>query len=249
MDNKVILKLSGDNVSMESLGEALKDTESLLAEIDCSISGEKTFRWDINALNKGSVIVEAIPADLPVESPGNSGKILQCFWDGLHSLESTNERPEGFSDRALDLARRLVKISEGMGSMTFMVNVKGKLSEATRITSRIKANVNDIIDGMGESIGSVEGVLEVVHGHKEKYFNIYDTLSKRAVKCLCEQEVLAQLCREAYQKRILVTGRISEDAQGRPKKIRVESYRVLKDQSELPQVEDVRGLYAKHYDG
>ena len=123
MDNKVILKLSGDNVSMESLGEALKDTESLLAEIDCSISGEKTFRWDINALNKGSVIVEAIPADLPVESPGNSGKILQCFWDGLHSLESTNERPEGFSDRALDLARRLVKISEGMGSMTFNVQL------------------------------------------------------------------------------------------------------------------------------
>lgn len=249
MDNKIILRLSGNDISIESLGEALRDTDSLLTEIDCNISGEKTIRWNLNALNKGSAIVEAIPVGLPVEAQGDSTQVLQRFWGGLHLLDSSSERPEGFSDKALYLVKKLVEISKGVSSMAFMVNIGGKLSEATKITGRIAANVDDIIGEARESIGSIEGILEVVHGHNEKYFNIYDTLSKRAVKCLCKQDDLVHLCRDAYQKRVSVTGRIFEDAQGRPKRVKVESYRILRDKDELPQAEDVRGLYAKHYDG
>jgi len=55
--------------------------------------------------------------------------------------------------------------------------------------------------------------------------------------------VLKELAALAFEKRVVVTGEITEDVRGRPKSVRVAKYRVL-DRENLPQVEDLLGIYA-----
>lgn len=93
------------------------------------------------------------------------------------------------------------------------------------------------------TIGAIEGTLEVMQGISG-YFTIVDRASGRRIRCDCAPELLDEIAgRQLWRRMLVVTGEIQEDRSGHPKTLKVSGYRPLQSGDELPQPEDLLGLY------
>ncbi len=246
MGRHVTMKLDGEDISLSSLASALVKTEALLAELDHMVSGRKTVTWRASRLLSGSAIFDASPIPVDDDAPDNVDAILSNLEQGLVALESGPERPENYSDEALGCFRDLADISgNGAGNLTCIIAYERRISECFPVTRRISVNVTELLGKTKKSIGSVEGIVQMITGFRD-YFTIVDRTLNRNIQCYCDKATLNEIA-ELWDKRILVSGEITEDKAGRPKSIKVKRYRRLRDRSELPQVEDIAGLYKDLY--
>ncbi len=93
-----------------------------------------------------------------------------------------------------------------------------------------------------ESIGSVEGRLELVSIHsRTRRFNVYHAITNKAIRCnfpvAIEEQVISSLGR-----RVIVSGVVSYNAAGEPVKVEVDRLRTLKKENELPSIADMLGM-------
>ena len=93
-----------------------------------------------------------------------------------------------------------------------------------------------------QSIGSVEGRLELVSLHPgRRHFHVCHTLTGKAVKCSLPPELEEDVKRSLGQ-RVIVSGLVSYDENGRPRIVRSEKLRIMKEDRDLPSVKDMVGL-------
>lgn len=160
----------------------------------------------------------------------------------MEGIEKRPVRPEHFSDHALVRAKRLAGIATGpIQRVEVKAKVNGKLSKPVHVTQQVATNVDELIGPRHISIGALEGRLELLSIHRGIYIHIYDLVTGRAVRCDCDRQTLTQLASH-LGKRLLVFGEIYTNAKGDAVSVTVESYRVLREREELPQIEDVKGI-------
>jgi hypothetical protein len=92
------------------------------------------------------------------------------------------------------------------------------------------------------SVGSIEGKLEGVNIHQNPRCSVYEDLSGRAIECRFELHQFPQI-KDALGARVSVFGLITYRPDHQPKSIRMEHLRVLRPESELPDVDDIIGLF------
>ncbi len=243
MENRIVVNLPGERVSLKSLSEALSLTNSLLTELDKVVTSGRSLEWHLSGLSFGSAEVVVIPKLRNAQVADRSSDVLQLFLDGLVTLESSDACPERYSKKALQLAKRVSLASQASNGLSFRIDVESRPSARLDITQQTGVAVDAILARTSRSYGSVEGVVEVIHG-VEDYFEIVDTLVNRRIRCNIDRASLQEIARLHFGKRLIVSGEIPEDRFGHPKLVNVDSFRPLAAKENLPGPRDLIGLYA-----
>lgn len=237
--HKVVLTLKGDFIPVATFVEAARRLCAILTEVDASISGRHSLEWGIAGLRSSSAVLEAMPRVLQDDYPDNSPEVISAVVSGMRQIDKQATRPKHFSDEALEDAKHLAAVlNDHVERVDLRAVVRGRPPVTASVTQRVAANVNELIGPRYTALGSIEGTMELVSIHGTVYFNIYDLLTRRKVRCVCDMDVLHDLI-GSLGKRLLVYGEIRFTAAGLPVSIRVEKVRILRERSELPQPSDL----------
>jgi hypothetical protein len=238
--SEIIITVQGETEEVPARGfvEAVSNSLEVLSELDSAISHKRagTLRWMIGSLTYESpamVTLRAVPLSEEVDV---SAEVAQSFLGGLRVLQEGKSLPPIFSEAALDAVKRLARISDGVKA----IKIQHK-KEVIRITEQLAANIDELVSRTFESVGSVEGRLEMVTIHSQRYFRVYEPVHGRGVVCYFPLELL-ETVKESLGGRVMVSGRLRSDRFGRPESVTVTDFRVVPDEEKLPKPSVLRGL-------
>lgn len=240
-ERKIALRLVGDVIPLSLFLSAAQNFYGLLKDLDTAISGKPTLMWNLSDLSLGSAVMEATPALIDEEVEDVSPVVIEAVVSGLEEIEHGAKRPTHFSDEALHSAKQLVETLGNGVSRIMVTGTVGSKRKQVLVTQRIAASVNDLIGIQHLSMGSVEGTLEMISVHGGAFFNVYEFLHGKRVRCDFPKEMLESV-KDALGKRVLVYGEIRSSARGQPLSVKAQRLRIFKEPSELPRVDDLVGL-------
>lgn len=236
----IIITVQGESEEVPARGfvEAISNSLEVLSELDSAISQKRagTLRWVIGSLKYESPAVVTLRA-LPIsEEVDVSAEVAQSYIEGLRVLQEGKNLPPIFSEAALNATKRLARIQEGIKA----VKVRHK-KETIQITERLAVNIEELVSRTYESVGSIEGALEMVTIHSQRYFRVYEPVHGRGVVCYFPAELL-ETVKASLGGRVVVSGRLRSDQLGKPESITVADLRALPEEEKLPRPSELRGL-------
>ncbi len=240
---RIGLRLAGDEIPLRAFVAAAEGLADLLRELEAAVSGEQRLDWNIEDLGTGSAHIAVRPCS-EGDDLGNLGtKVIASALNGLALVEQEPTRPADFTDEALKCARSLTKTGRHIEGIAFFGTDSVAAHEVT-VTKRLAKHVDELIGTASVAIGAVEGKLEALTIHGGVSFSIYDVISARRIRCICDRETL-NLAIGHFGGRMSVSGEVRFNVRGEATSVKVHSLQPLGTKS-LPQPEDIRGLFKEH---
>lgn len=239
-ENSVTLDFDGPIVTPDTFRRLVSAFVDLLNAVTdkAAGTGKKTV-WDMNVSTGSRLFIARAVADH--KTTATTQRVITALPDGLKKLEKgTAVPPAYFDQRALRAARELASIPK-QRKLTY-VRFRSKGPEVP--VSQLSADTAIRLLGQHQALGSVEGRLRTISDRGALQFVVFDSLYDNGVNCFMSEE-LAEQAKDAFRKRVSVTGMIQYDPDGRPVSIRVDSIRVFKDVEELPPIKNLRGIFKK----
>jgi hypothetical protein len=238
------LTLDGPGLTWANFVQASEAIDGILKSVDRSLSesAEPSVRWIIRSISKASpliVEIQAEPARVEVKQVVVR-RTVSAVTDGIRQLQRQRrpKRPPYFSDRALEKAKALADL----GSKNVSDIRVGKGKKQVQVTSRLSANVDELIGPKYTSLGTVEGSLEALTIHGKHEFSIYDSLTARRVRCNFGERVGLDEIKRGFGGRVAAYGTIHYRASGEPVSVDVASFDVFPAPDELPSADEVQGI-------
>ena len=235
----VSLRLEGEEVPAATFFAAAGSLLTLLREVGRSVAGEKPVEWRLADLRGGSAVVTLRPS---VESADGASAAIHRALTGLAEMDAAARRPAHFTDRALRSARRLGSLTKAAGRLVVYAEGQSAETPACSVSGRLAEHAARLLPSAHTATGSVEGRLEALTIHGNNSFVVFDTLTGHGVECRCDRETLDRAAAH-LGKRVLAKGEIRYGADGKPKWVAVEWFRLL-GAGPLPRNEDMVGLFA-----
>lgn len=236
---KLELELGARVVALRHLVSAASMFARLINEVARSYLGGQrdAVQWIVD-VQPGSVKLP-IRAEAPADqiAPFVLPELVNVIVNGLVVIEARPERPEHFSDRALEHAKALGNLS----SAELPISVRNGHALAV-LTKRIPANVDDVLGAPVVGFGTVEGLLEAfnIHGPSPT-FSVYDLLTGRGVPCRFTERVTVEDLRPTIGRRVSVRGPIRFRG-GERTSVDAFELTVFPSEDELPSPSEVQGL-------
>ena len=242
-DRNIGLSLTGNDVPLESFIGAAEKLAGLLSELELSLFGARHLDWYVADLRMGSANLAMRPKSAGREGSDFGNAIISAALSGLETIEREALRPEHFTDDALRRAKALVGSVDHEASRLIIFGDGGSMpTKQAPLTARLAVHVDQLIGPASVAVGSIEGAMEALSIHKGEEFAVYDTISDRRIRCLCDREMLNQVM--AYLgSRMSVSGEVRFNVQGEPVSVKVASFLPL-GREPLPRAEDLRGLFS-----
>ena len=240
-DRNIGLSLTGAHVPLKSFTSAADKLAGLLSELERSLSGARHLGWYVADLRMGSVDLAIRPKSTSQGSAEIGNTIISAALSGLETIEREARRPEHFTD---DVLRKAKALAGSVDHETSRLTIFGDGGPMQRVpvTVRLAVHVDQLIGPASVAVGSVEGAMEALSIHNGEEFAVYDAITDRRIRCLCDREMLNQVM--AYLGgRMSVSGEVRFDVQGEPVSVKVASFLPLGHEP-LPQAEDMRGLFS-----
>ena len=241
---KIVLDIDGPRVTVDRFMKAVESMVTVVSEVDKELSGDRhgTVRWIVSKLSAGSAHLEATAEPRTKDiTPSVIDRIVKTAAGGLLALEQNeNGRPRHFSDTALEAAKTLTRTLQKGSISRVQVTFNRKRVE---VTQRTAAAVDRLIGEKFKSLGSVEGLLEVISIHGRPHFRVYDRITSRAVDCYFTGNI--ENIWRAFGKRVSVYGVVRSRQTGEPVSIEVrglEDITIFPPDDELPRPSDIRGI-------
>ena len=235
----IVVDGESGHIEVQDFIAALENNVEILHDLDAALSMKRrgTLRWVLGALSYGSPAIVTLHA-IPTSDKGDYGpEVTKAYLDGLEQLREGKTLPPSFSDDALEAVKKLARLST-RGIKAIQVR-HGQRS--VDVTERIAVNIDELIGKSYESTGSIEGTVEMVTIHGQRYFRIYDAVHGWGVPCYFRPE-LFETVRFGLDKRIIATGRIRSDRTGNPQSMNVQVIDLPPDIGKLPKPSDIRGI-------
>ena len=237
---EIIITVQGETEEVSARGfvEAVSNSLEVLAELDSAISHKRTgtLRWVIGALkyeSPATITLRALPLSEEVDV---SAEVAQSYLGGLKLLQEGKSLPQIFSEAALNAVKRLARISDGVKAIKLQYK-----REVVRITEQLAVNIDELVSRTFESVGSVEGRLEMVTIHSQRYFRVYEPVHGRGIVCYFPAELL-ETVKRSLGARVVASGSLRSDRFGRPESITVTGFRIVPEEEALPKASELRGL-------
>lgn len=240
----VLLRLDKPEVTVDEFIDATRELIAVMNEVASEVlQRQGAVRWVIAGLNYGSatLVARGEPTGEDV-SPSEIASIARAAGEGLSLLELSAKRPRYFSDRALAHARALVRYTTRGETGTTTLRI-GEIE--FHPTQRAGANVDELIAGTMRSIGSVEGVIEMISRRRGYAFAVRERVHDRRVRCDIPKDLLRSAL-DAFEHRVIASGTLWSRRDGTPVRIEVESLSRIPPDAELPRSRDVRGVLAPY---
>ncbi len=235
------LTVDGPELSWSDFVEAGNDLTAVLREVEGSItsSGQTQVRWVIAELSKQSP-ARVLLAGRPIReavAPSTVEQVVTITARGLQVLETGATWPEGFTEGALEQAKRLADL---LGERVSGIRVRNGSAPVT-VTRQVSVNVDELIAPRLRSVGTLEGRLEGINIHAgQAYATIYDLLTGAPVRCFFRREMLQGIT-AAFGMRVAVLGEILSRPTGERASITISRIQPLDDRG-LPGPDEVRGI-------
>lgn len=220
--------------------EAADDFLGLLREVATDIVGPGGVRWVVEDVSRSSPVrlsVRPIASRKGVRTQ-DLAEVNRSITNGFATIQSRPERPAHFNDRALEKAKDLAR---KVGTDLSLLRVNGR-SDQTDVTGQLIANVDAILGETVSSIGTIDGSLEALNVHGDRYFSVYDVLTGQRVRCDFGHRISTDEIARAVERRVAVHGQIKSRPTGEIVGMIAERVEVFPPESELPSADEVRGI-------
>jgi hypothetical protein len=227
-------------LSADGAGELLHDFLGLLKAIDkgMSLHGTATVKWEIAEARMASPLSIRLRGD-------NSSSVIEAIGPGMESLNSDRRCPPHFTMEALNAVKRLVHHSATYGiipifvtygTTVFVQRVAGENADYALRELSLRKTIR-------REYGSLRGELRelAASSRKQDKMLLVDRLTGEETSCYVGEELDREI-RNAWKKRVVVTGTIEMNRETRKKTIHVDRIRLLRESKDLPQLEDLRGI-------
>lgn len=229
---------------MQAFLEAISTFVDLLRDVDRSLGRQTSIRWRLATLRYSSpAVVGCVGEPRKPNQPDMTPLVVRTVLAGFEELEE-GRRPKGFSDDALESAKRLADLrgQRGVHDVTILDPGSEDPQKGIHVISRrVSVTVDELIGAKFESMGSVDGRLEVVSSHGGNLTcNVYEMVTGKPVKCTVPREKKAVVL-EYFDSMVRAFGTIWRDSSGYPRRIDVESIEPLETRltvAPLPELGD-----------
>ena len=253
----ILLGIEGKpgRIDVRALTIALANFVAYLGDLDRGLSGDGrgTLDWVVADMMVGShagrsgLQCRLMPVARETDRDfGN--RVTTLGVEGMQRVESETGTPAYLSLDGMNQLRKMVGVIGRFG-VTGLRIADGERD--AHLTARSAASITELIRPRRRSIGSIEGVLEMISVHRKAHFTLYSSVTKKAVSCnFVESEFLTQV-KDSLGHRVNVSGVIHANAKGEPLFVNVEAIRHLRSLRELgaalqtdPDTLTLRGLRA-----
>jgi len=239
-ENSITLDFDGPVITPDTFRRMVSAFVDLLMAVTdkAAGTGKKTV-WDMTVSRGSRVFTARAIADHLTTA--TTRRVLTAIPDGLKQLEKgTAISPAYFDQRALRAARELATIPK-QRKLTY---VKFRTEGPDVAVSQRSADTAVKLLGQHQALGSVEGKLQTISERGSLQFVVFDSLYDNGVNCFMDEEMMEK-AKDAFRKRVSVTGMVQYDQENRPVSIRVDEIKVFKDIAELPPIGNLRGIFKK----
>ncbi len=216
---RLVLTVRGDAIRPRRFADAVSLFQQLLDDVDAAHSpdDQPIMRWQLGELKSGSAVVTFVEAGRRPNGHPDLNVPLLCV-TGIRELEDAVSEPETFGPDALRLIQRVGRII-GDGVSGFGLE-SADSGEQVDFTPTAAGHAKKLL-ARTYTLGAVEGRLEAVNTHGSLRFTVWDDVSGYSVRCQFDDRLFDEVV-EALRMRtkVLVTGRVRRDADGRPREIR-----------------------------
>lgn len=235
------LDLKGD-LPLDKFEKAVAAFFDLIKEVTReALTEDQRIRWTVT-VRSGSATVNAIP-HFDENSAPKARQILHAIPSGIRALERGVEAmPEMFTRAAVKDVKILGNIRGLRGEDVTDVRIRNG-SIKSRVTTKSVAAVDALIGGQQQSYGAIEGKMQTITERGGFRFVVYDSLHDHRVDCFIEEEELMEKAVSNFRKRVRVSGLVQYDRNGDPVSIKVTEIYVFRPNSELPSVNEMRGIF------
>ena len=237
----ITLADSDGRVSVETLTKALENALDMLRGVESGfVSSSVTVRWEVvRAKMQSPLCLTIAPRGMGKTGKATGRKIVKACLQGMKEIERTASLPPFFNEDTLEATRKLVKNATSEGALlTFGSNGKEKVT----LTDNTVRHIEEIVSKarLYVDFSTIEGHLEIVSIHEYLSFFVWETFTNNKIECHVTEDQFNESVK-LLGKRVAVTGRVKY-RNHIPRSIQVETVKVLRGMSELPQPSDIGSI-------
>jgi hypothetical protein len=228
----ITLRLSGD-VHLEDYLVAMRQFRALIEALNKDVATGIKVEWSIDELMAGSAAT-TVRGGVSEEAWQSAVEaIVQAYEDVGTRMESGQEIP--YSKEAVDAAFGITGV------------LNGRIDEVTFETEDMEAFIFSPVDSPPNrsrqtafySYGAVEGRVQTLSSRTGLKFTLYDVFG-RAIQCHLRKGD-EDMMRDAWDRWVVVEGKVRRDAEGKPKSIRQITDVVVRDEGKTGDYRQARG--------
>lgn len=231
-----------DAVSLPAMLRVFSACERMLAQIERDLTGHGTLHgeWRISDSGTGSFMLALERPQFSVHEH-SATRTATVLIDGINRLEQEREIPSELKVAGLRQMQAVAGALKSRGVEHELLVSSGVTGGSGRILHLMARQINQLLVKEHVSYGSIEGKVELISVHKgNRKFNVYHTVTGKAVECNLpghlETDIIA-----ALKRRVVVSGSIHRNWNGDPQRVEVERLRVLRENDELPSLDELMG--------
>lgn len=228
----ITLRISGD-VHLEDYLVAMRQFRALIEGLNKDVARGVKVEWSIDELMAGSAAT-TVKGGVSKEAWQSAVEaIVEAYEDVGTRMERGQELP--YSKETVDAAFGITEILDG------------RIDEITFETDDMEAFVSSAVASSFDrprqtafyAYGAIEGRVQTLSSRTDLKFTLYDVFG-RAVQCHLRKGDEDRM-RNAWDRWVVVEGRVRRDAEGRPKSIRQITDVVVRDEGSPSDYRQARG--------
>lgn len=217
----------------------INSTISILQSLEKEMSESRESKtiWRIEEVKMAS------PFQITCKGESNTDEkaidTISPFMRGMREIETKGTKPKYFNVRVLDIAKEMLRYTQNGGVyITFDAPEQKPVKPTEKsVASLILLTAPKIKPYW--SYTQIEGRLDDIAAHSESpRFIVYDPLTDAKIRCEFDKREIKNI-RNLVTERVRISGETKFDENHRPIEVKVESYKRLREQSELPQIADL----------
>ncbi|MGA2033074.1 MAG: hypothetical protein ABSG68_12515 [Thermoguttaceae bacterium] len=215
-----------------------------------SSHGAETIQWEVVGAGSSSPIYAMIRGRDQTANGQYGQQVVDTFTRGVTHLNDSNTCPEFFDRRSL---AAITKMRDGAAPYGLQPVFSTPRATGVRVTPSVGVNAAFAMRSLRSrknlfcEHGSLEGYLRDLSGAADRdKAVIIDPHTNHETPCNLNPDNLVELekqVRVAWKHRVVVIGTITVDRRTRrPTHVVADDIRILRDRSELPQMDDLHGI-------
>jgi hypothetical protein len=211
---------------------------NLLRDLDVALSGEEkgSVDWEISACKRSGPAVVVFLGHLRKPPKDVVSEIRRTLFNGIRKLATSDERPHGFTDTALEQLRALAEQRARMDEIGVVIDETEEPVQWSLIERIERMTHNDY-----EALSSVVGTLESISVGKNGRFSVRSEITRRPVMCRFKKDQFIALAKENLGKRVVVSGNLKSNYLGEPILMCVSGLEPCPNEQDLPNIPRMSG--------
>jgi len=238
------LKLDSPRVPSGKFIRGVNAFFGIIKDVTTEVCGDSDAVPWVVEVEPGCAVIRAVPV-IEEEDDIRPETIRSAITNGLELLEGgTADAPEYFTEKTLKKVRDLSRLNEPEGLRVYV----SADSERHEVSSQSAANIEEMLKWTVEDFGTIEGRLLVLAKTRGFEIKIKEEISGRLVTCHIPGNLLDD-AKDAFTRRVSVTGTIKYRRDGTPVSIEVDSedgFFRFPYERELPSIEEIVGIWGRN---